>query len=71
MLSSIDLLYFLAVIKRMPILNYSVPVGLNLRAETNIFWWYYRSPQRASSVDKTWPTILWLQGGPVCLLSEI
>ncbi|KAG2581929.1 serine carboxypeptidase-like 51 isoform X2 [Panicum virgatum] len=35
-----------------------------VRPKTNIFWWYYRSPQRASSVDKTWPTILWLQGGP-------
>jgi carboxypeptidase C (cathepsin A) len=34
-------------------------------AEAHLFWWYYKSPQRASSPGKPWPTILWLQGGPV------
>ncbi|KAG2571198.1 serine carboxypeptidase-like 51 isoform X2 [Panicum virgatum] len=34
------------------------------RPKVNIFWWWYRSPNRVSSVVKPWPTILWLQGGP-------
>jgi hypothetical protein len=38
---------------------------LNFGAEAHVFWWFYKSPQRVSSLVKPWPTILWLQGGPV------
>jgi hypothetical protein len=34
-------------------------------AEAHLFWWYYKSPQRTSKRAKPWPTVLWLQGGPV------
>ncbi|CAL5036030.1 unnamed protein product [Urochloa decumbens] len=34
------------------------------RPKVNIFWWYYKSPQRVSSPVKPWPTVVWLQGGP-------
>jgi hypothetical protein len=36
--------------------------------EAHLFWWYYKSPQRqraSNSPEKPWPTVLWLQGGPV------
>uniref|UniRef100_A0A0D9Z8F0 Uncharacterized protein n=1 Tax=Oryza glumipatula TaxID=40148 RepID=A0A0D9Z8F0_9ORYZ len=39
---------------------------VQVRPKAHLFWWYYRSPQRVSSPGgKPWPTILWLQGGPV------
>ncbi|BAS84541.1 Os03g0393375 [Oryza sativa Japonica Group] len=38
---------------------------VQVRPKAHLFWWYYRSPHRASSPGKPWPTILWLQGGPV------
>ncbi|XP_078182659.1 serine carboxypeptidase-like 51 isoform X2 [Carex rostrata] len=31
---------------------------------THMFWWLYRSPRRTENSLNTWPTILWLQGGP-------
>ncbi|TVT97640.1 hypothetical protein EJB05_57090 [Eragrostis curvula] len=34
------------------------------RPNANVFWWFYKSPQRVSSAVKPWPTVLWLQGGP-------
>uniref|UniRef100_A0A0E0KEL3 Carboxypeptidase n=1 Tax=Oryza punctata TaxID=4537 RepID=A0A0E0KEL3_ORYPU len=37
---------------------------VQVRPKAHLFWWYYRSPQRVSSLAKPWPTILWLQGGP-------
>ncbi|EAZ27195.1 hypothetical protein OsJ_11132 [Oryza sativa Japonica Group] len=37
---------------------------VQVRPKAHLFWWYYRSPHRASSPGKPWPTILWLQGGP-------
>ncbi|CAL5042546.1 unnamed protein product [Urochloa decumbens] len=37
---------------------------VEVRPKANLFWWYYKSPQRVSSPEKPWPTILWLQGGP-------
>lgn len=37
-----------------------------VRAEAHMFWWLYRSPQRVNNKGSTpWPTVLWLQGGPV------
>lgn len=33
--------------------------------EAHMFWWLYRSPFRVEDPSKPWPTILWLQGGPV------
>ncbi|CAN6270829.1 unnamed protein product [Urochloa humidicola] len=30
----------------------------------NMFWLWYRSPQKISTPAKPWPTVLWLQGGP-------
>ncbi|CAN6325009.1 unnamed protein product [Urochloa humidicola] len=37
---------------------------VEVRPKAHLFWWYYKSPQRASSPAKPWPTVLWLQGGP-------
>lgn len=38
----------------------------DVRAEAHMFWWLYRSPQRVNNKGSTpWPTVLWLQGGPV------
>ncbi|XP_006650163.1 serine carboxypeptidase-like 51 [Oryza brachyantha] len=37
---------------------------VQVRSKAHLFWWYYRSPRRASSPGKAWPTVLWLQGGP-------
>ncbi|KAG8063154.1 hypothetical protein GUJ93_ZPchr0003g16742 [Zizania palustris] len=37
---------------------------VQVRPKAHLFWWYYKSPQRASSPAKPWPTILWLHGGP-------
>ncbi|CAO2041725.1 unnamed protein product [Urochloa humidicola] len=36
------------------------------RPEANLFWWWFKSPNRVSSAaaTKPWPTVLWLQGGP-------
>ena len=34
-------------------------------SEARMFWWLYRSPQKVES--PSWPTVLWLQGGPVNL----
>lgn len=30
-----------------------------------MFWWLYKSPRRNENSSNPWPTILWLQGGPV------
>jgi len=30
-----------------------------------MFWWLYHSPQRVDNGTTPWPTVLWLQGGPV------
>ena len=30
-----------------------------------MFWWLYRSPHRVDNGTAPWPTVLWLQGGPV------
>uniref|UniRef100_A0A0D9VG44 Carboxypeptidase n=1 Tax=Leersia perrieri TaxID=77586 RepID=A0A0D9VG44_9ORYZ len=38
-----------------------------VRPKVNVFWWYYRSPQRVSTLGKPWPIILWLQGGPAVM----
>uniref|UniRef100_A0A0E0D1M2 Carboxypeptidase n=1 Tax=Oryza meridionalis TaxID=40149 RepID=A0A0E0D1M2_9ORYZ len=38
---------------------------VQVRPKAHLFWWYYRSPLRVSSPAKPWPTILWLQGGPL------
>ncbi|TVU08736.1 hypothetical protein EJB05_42148 [Eragrostis curvula] len=35
-----------------------------VRPKANLFWWWYKSPQRLSSPANPWPTVLWLQGGP-------
>ncbi|KAM0888990.1 hypothetical protein ACQ4PT_027997 [Festuca glaucescens] len=37
---------------------------VEVRPKANLFWWYYKSPQRVSTPSKPWPTVLWLQGGP-------
>lgn len=37
-------------------------------AEAHLFWWRYRSPQRIENGSTPWPTVLWLQGGPVSRL---
>ncbi|KAF7029638.1 hypothetical protein CFC21_041334 [Triticum aestivum] len=37
---------------------------VEIRHKAHLFWWYYKSPHRASSPIKAWPTILWLEGGP-------
>ena len=34
-------------------------------AEAHMFWWLYRSPHRVDNGTTPWPTVLWLQGGPV------
>ncbi|KAF8647652.1 hypothetical protein HU200_065289 [Digitaria exilis] len=34
------------------------------RPKVNMFWWFFKSPNRVSSTCAPWPTILWLQGGP-------
>jgi hypothetical protein len=34
-------------------------------AEAHLFWWYYKSTHRVTTPTKPWPTVLWLQGGPV------
>jgi len=36
--------------------------------EAYLFWYYYKSPHQVSSPEKPWPTILWLQGGPVQII---
>uniref|UniRef100_A0ACD5X206 Uncharacterized protein n=1 Tax=Avena sativa TaxID=4498 RepID=A0ACD5X206_AVESA len=36
-----------------------------VRPKAHLFWWFYKSPHRVSSPGKPWPTILWLQGGPI------
>ncbi|RWR93841.1 serine carboxypeptidase-like protein 51 [Cinnamomum micranthum f. kanehirae] len=37
---------------------------VEVRPKAQMFWWLYRSPQRAEFSNSPWPTILWLQGGP-------
>ncbi|KAL8515905.1 hypothetical protein ACS0TY_014564 [Phlomoides rotata] len=37
---------------------------VEVRPKAHMFWWYYRSPNRAQHPTKPWPIILWLQGGP-------
>uniref|UniRef100_A0A452YKW2 Uncharacterized protein n=1 Tax=Aegilops tauschii subsp. strangulata TaxID=200361 RepID=A0A452YKW2_AEGTS len=37
---------------------------VEVRPKANLFWWYYKSPQRVSTPSRPWPTVLWLQGGP-------
>lgn len=32
-----------------------------------MFWWLYRSQQRVDNGPTPWPTVLWLQGGPVSI----
>jgi len=34
-------------------------------SEAHMFWWLYHSPQRVDNGTTPWPTVLWLQGGPV------
>jgi hypothetical protein len=36
-----------------------------------MFWWLYHSPQRVDNDRTPWPTVLWLQGGPVSDFSSI
>ncbi|XP_066379389.1 serine carboxypeptidase-like 51 isoform X1 [Miscanthus floridulus] len=38
---------------------------VEVRPKAHLFWWYYKSPQRTSTPSQPWPTVLWLQGGPV------
>lgn len=40
-------------------------------AEAHMFWWLYRSPQRVDNGITPWPTVLWLQGGPVSSSSRL
>ncbi|KAK3010469.1 hypothetical protein RJ639_013021 [Escallonia herrerae] len=37
---------------------------VEVRPKAHMFWWYYRSPHRVQDPNKSWPIILWLQGGP-------
>ncbi|KAF3335733.1 serine carboxypeptidase-like 51 [Carex littledalei] len=37
---------------------------VQVRPKAHMFWWLYRSPRRTENSLNTWPTILWLQGGP-------
>lgn len=37
-------------------------------SEVHMFWWLYHSPQRVDNGKTPWPTVLWLQGGPVSAL---
>ncbi|KAJ8622827.1 hypothetical protein MRB53_031356 [Persea americana] len=37
---------------------------VEVRPKAHMFWWLYRSPQKAESPSSSWPTVLWLQGGP-------
>ncbi|CAA0815015.1 Serine carboxypeptidase-like 51 [Striga hermonthica] len=37
---------------------------VEVRDQVNLFWWYYRSPNKTEDSTKQWPVILWLQGGP-------
>ncbi|GER39706.1 serine carboxypeptidase-like 51 [Striga asiatica] len=37
---------------------------VEVRDQVNLFWWYYRSPNRTKDSANPWPVILWLQGGP-------
>ncbi|MFS8007261.1 putative carboxypeptidase C [Helianthus anomalus] len=38
---------------------------IEVRPRAHMFWWLYKSPNRVEEPSKPWPTILWLQGGPV------
>ncbi|KAL7247954.1 hypothetical protein ACSBR2_002790 [Camellia fascicularis] len=38
---------------------------VEVRPKAHMFWWLYRSPHRVEDPSNPWPTILWLQGGPV------
>ncbi|GFS45831.1 serine carboxypeptidase-like 51 [Actinidia rufa] len=38
---------------------------VEVRPKAHLFWWLYRSPNRVDDPSNPWPTILWLQGGPV------
>jgi hypothetical protein len=68
--SCVTLLALSSSIQSLPIVGevhmspYSTADAL-LAAEAHLFWWYYKSPHRTSTPSKPWPTILWLQGGPV------
>uniref|UniRef100_A0A7N0VBW6 Uncharacterized protein n=1 Tax=Kalanchoe fedtschenkoi TaxID=63787 RepID=A0A7N0VBW6_KALFE len=44
---------------------------VQVRPKAHMFWWLYRSPyrQQLAASSKPWPTVLWLQGGPVIELT--
>uniref|UniRef100_A0A453N1Y2 Uncharacterized protein n=1 Tax=Aegilops tauschii subsp. strangulata TaxID=200361 RepID=A0A453N1Y2_AEGTS len=42
---------------------------VEVRPKAHLFWWYYKSPQRVSTPSTPWPTVLWLQGGPLAVIS--
>ena len=63
-ISHISILFFLTRQARILKLCFRV-------AEAHLFWWYYKSPHRVSTPSKPWPTVLWLQGGPVLLLPDL
>ncbi|GMP50159.1 hypothetical protein CsSME_00016889 [Camellia sinensis var. sinensis] len=41
---------------------------VEVRPKAHMFWWLYRSPHRVGDPSNPWPTILWLEGGPVCTM---
>ncbi|RWW69031.1 hypothetical protein BHE74_00023391 [Ensete ventricosum] len=43
---------------------------VQVRPRAHMFWWLYRSPQRLDNGSAPWPTVLWLQGGPVSASSH-
>ncbi|CAH9138143.1 unnamed protein product [Cuscuta epithymum] len=39
---------------------------VEVRPKANMFWWLHKSPNKVDDPNKSWPIILWLQGGPDC-----
>ncbi|XP_023768895.1 serine carboxypeptidase-like 51 [Lactuca sativa] len=37
---------------------------VEVRPRAHMFWWLYKSPYKPKHPTNSWPTILWLQGGP-------
>ncbi|CAH9094136.1 unnamed protein product [Cuscuta epithymum] len=37
---------------------------VEVRPKANMFWWLHKSPNKVDDPNKSWPIILWLQGGP-------
>nr|AFK37897.1 unknown [Lotus japonicus] len=37
---------------------------VEVRPKAHMFWWLYKSPYRVEDLNKPWPIVLWLQGGP-------